>query len=133
MPVLSVVSQTNPPRFERRRRAPLFDKEADTEVLDAVDVNALVADTEILDPEVADMEVVDAEVVDGETADEVVELFVLGTALNAVPIPDKEDAAFLDKQKTSMQWQDGKEQEQFQCSNCHRSHLGGQVVIDATR
>jgi hypothetical protein len=88
----------NPPRFERCRGAPLFDEEADTEVLDAVDVDALVADTEVLDPEVADTEVVVAEVVDAETADEVVELFVLGTALNAVPIPDKEDAAFLDKE-----------------------------------
>jgi hypothetical protein len=75
----------------------LFDKEADTEVLDAVDVDALVADTEVLDPEVADAEVVIAKAVDAETADEVVELFVLGTAWNAVPIPHKEDATFLDK------------------------------------
>ena len=98
MPVLLVVSQTNPPRFEHCQGAPLFDKEADTEVLDAVDVNALVADTEILDPEVADMEVVDAEVVDAELADAVVELFVMVTVLNTVPIPDMEDAAFLDKE-----------------------------------
>jgi hypothetical protein len=98
MPVLLVVSQTNPPRFEHHRGAPLFDKEADAETLDAVVVDALVADTEVLDPEVADGEVVDAEVVDTELADAVVELFHVGTALNAVPIPNKEDAAFLDKE-----------------------------------
>ena len=66
--------------------------------LDVVEVKALVVDTEILDPEVADAEVVDAEVVDAEAVDALVELFVLGTALNAVPIPGKEDAAFLDKE-----------------------------------
>ncbi len=98
MPVLSVVSQTNPPRFKRCQGEPLFNEEADTEVLDVVDVDTLVADTEVLDLEVADAEVVVTEVVDAETADEVVELFVLGTALNAVPIPDKEDAAFHDKE-----------------------------------
>jgi hypothetical protein len=76
----------------------LFDKEADTEVLDAVEVDALVADTEVLDPEVADTEVVDAEVVDTELPDAVVELFVLVTVLNTVPILHKEDAAFLDKE-----------------------------------
>jgi hypothetical protein len=68
---------------------PLFDKETDAEIL----VKALAADTEVLDPEVADTEVMDAEL-----ANAVVELFVPGTALNAVPIPDKEDAAFLDKE-----------------------------------
>ncbi len=62
----------------------MFDTEADTAVLDTVDVDGLVADTEVLDSEVADVEVEDTEVVDAETADEVVELFVLGTALNAV-------------------------------------------------
>ncbi len=61
-------------------------------------MDALVAGTEVLDQEAADTEVVDAEVVDTEVADAVVELFVLGTALNAVPIPDNEDAAFLDKE-----------------------------------
>ena len=63
-----------------------------------VEVDALVADTEVLDPEVADMEVVDAEVVDAELVDAVMELFVLVTALNTGPIPNKEDAAFLDKE-----------------------------------
>ncbi len=98
MPVLLVASQMNPPRFECSLGVPLFDKEADTEVLDVVDVDPLVADTEVLDPEVADAEVVIAKVVDTETADEVVELFVLGTAWNAVPIPNKEGALFLDKE-----------------------------------
>ncbi len=56
-------------------------------------VDALVTDTEVLDPKVAEVEVVDAEV-----ADAVVDLFVLGTVLNAVPVPDKEDAGFLDKE-----------------------------------
>ncbi len=79
----------NPPRFERCQGVPLFDKEADTEIL----VKALAEDTEVLDPEVADTEVMAVEL-----ADAVVELFVLGTALNAVPIPNKEDAAFLDKE-----------------------------------
>ncbi len=103
MTVLLVVSQTNPPRFEHCRGAPLFNEEADAEVLDAVEVDALVADTEVVDPEVADAEVVDAEVVDAdvvdaEVADVVVELFVLGTVLDTVPIPGKEDAAFLNKE-----------------------------------
>ncbi len=71
----------------------MFNKESDAEVLDVVVVDKLVADTEILHLEVADMEVVDAEV-----ADAVVELFILGTVLNAVPIPDEEDAAFFDKE-----------------------------------
>ena len=77
MPVLLVVSQTNPPKFERRRGAPLFDEEADAEVLDAVVVDVLVAGADVLDREVADAEVADA----------VVEWLILETALNAVPIP----------------------------------------------
>ncbi len=40
----------------------------------------------------------DAELVDTELADAVVELFVLVTAFNKVPIPNKDDAAFLDKE-----------------------------------
>jgi hypothetical protein len=67
---------------------PLFEKEADAEVFDTVVVDALVGDAKVLDPEVADAEV----------ADVVVDWFVLGTALNLVPIPNKEDAAFLDKE-----------------------------------
>ncbi len=55
-------------------------------------------DTEVLDPEVEDTEVVDAEVVDAELADAVVELFVMVTVLNTVPITDMEDATFLDKE-----------------------------------
>jgi len=77
MPVLLVVSQMNPPKFEHRRGAPLFDKEADAEVLDAVVVDALVAAADVLDRVVADAEVADA----------VVEWLILETALNAVPIP----------------------------------------------
>ena len=83
MPVLLVVSQTNPPKFERRRGVPLFDEEADAEVLDAVVVDALVADADVLDRDVADAEVADA----------VVERLILETALNAVPIPRRCDKA----------------------------------------
>jgi hypothetical protein len=85
MPVLLVVSQTNPPKFERRRGAPLFDEEANAEVLDAVVVDVLVADADVLDLEVADTEV----------ADTVVERLILETALalNAVPIPCQCDKA----------------------------------------
>ncbi len=60
MLVLSVVSQTNPPRFEHRRGAQLFDEEAYAEIL----AKALAADTEVLDPEVADAEVMDVELAD---------------------------------------------------------------------
>ena len=83
MPVLLLVSQTNPPKFERRRGAPLFDKEANAEVLDAVVVDVLVADADVLDLEVADTEV----------ADMVIERFILETELNAVPIPCRCDKA----------------------------------------
>ena len=60
MPVLSAVSQTNPPKFERRRGAPLYDEEADAELLDTVVVDALVAGADVLNREVADVEVADA-------------------------------------------------------------------------
>ena len=83
MPVLLLVSQTNPPKFERRRGAPLFDKEANAEVLDAVVVDVLVADADVLDLEVADTEV----------ADMVIEQFILETELNEVPIPCRCDKA----------------------------------------
>ena len=64
MPVLLVVSQTNPPKFECRQGPPLFDEEAEAVVLDAVVVDALVVDAEILDPEVKEVEVVDTEAAD---------------------------------------------------------------------
>ena len=59
MPVLLVVSQTNPPKFERHMGVPLFDKEAEAEVLDMVAVDALVADAEVLDLEIAEAELLD--------------------------------------------------------------------------
>ncbi len=109
MPVLLVVSQTNPPKFERRRGAPLFDKEADAEVLDAVVVDALVAGADVLDRGVA--------VADAEVADAVVEWLILETVLNALPIPRQRNKEIEGWRKSITDELSESEELRFPCSS----------------